>query len=325
MKVLITGASGYLGSKLAHRLANNGKTVHALVRSGAAEKRLQHANIKICRGEIMQKDSLQDAMQGCNQVYHAAAKTGAWDKDAESFYRVNIEGTRHVLDASIDNGIEKIVFTSTCGIIGPTNNGPLSEDHMRTFPFEIDYDLSKKKAEDLVIKYAGEGLQVVIASPSKIYGPGNISHSLMANAVIDTFLKKKIAFIPLPGHYQVCFAFLDDVVNGHLQAMEKGVRGEKYILGGTNISYFDFFNRIRTLSGNKGIIVQMPKGIIKMWAHAQELNYKLTKRPVRFPVKSVDHLFSNYTFSSQKAINELGYTITPLDEALTKTIQYLNQ
>jgi len=324
MNILITGAAGYIGSRLAHRLANQGQRVHALVRSMASEKLLQHPNIKVFLGDILQKDSLMAAMKGCSQVYHTAAKVGAWAEDAESFYQVNVEGTRQVMDASLENKVDKIVFTSTCGVIGPTKNGPLGESHFRTFPFEIDYDLSKKQAEDLVFKYGNEGLNVVIASPAKIYGPGNMSHSLTGNAIIEMFLKKRIACIPSPGNYQLCFAFLEDVVTGHIQAMEKGRRGEKYILGGTNISYYDFFHQIGTISGNKGKIIQLPKIIIKAWAHIQELNYKFTKHPVRFPVKSVDHLFSNYTFSSQKAINELDYTITPIDEALSKTIEFLN-
>lgn len=106
--------------------------------------------------------------------------------------------------------------------------------------------------------------------------------------------------------------------------MEKGVTGEKYILGGVNISYYQFFDRIRLLSGCKGRIIALPKSLIKAWAHGQQLLYQLTGTPVRFTPRSVNHLFSNYIFSSEKAINCLGYNITPLDEALNKTIHFLN-
>ncbi len=323
MKILITGASGYLGNKLAHTLASQGKMIHALVRSDSAKDLLLHPNIKIFKGDILHKESLMGAMKECKQVYHTAAKVGVWAKNPSVFYEVNVEGTRNVLDAALLSGVEKTVFTSTCGVIGPTVNGPRDEIVRRTIGFEIDYDISKKIGEDLVLQYAKEGMSAVVVSPSKVYGPGNTSHSLTANAIINTFLKKRITFIP-SGTYRVCFAFIDDIVTGHLLAMEKGVSGEKYILGGINISYHEFFDRIRTLSFRKGHIIQLPKSAIKAFALLQQLNYKLTGSRVAFTVKSIDHLFSNYTFSSEKAIRDLGYNITSLEEALQKTIHFLN-
>src|SRR4030095_2627565 len=187
----------------------------------------------------------------------------------------------------------------------------------------MDWDRSKKMAEDIVLTYSNKGLNSVIVSPSKVYGPGKTSHSLTANAIIKTFLKKGIIFIPSPGPYKLCFAYVDDVVKGHILAMEKGTASEKYILGGHNITYYDFFDRIRTLSHSRGSIVRVPKGMIKLAAYLQELRQKITVAPVLFPVKSVGHAFSNYTFSSEKAMRQLGYTITPLDESLIKTIQFL--
>jgi nucleoside-diphosphate-sugar epimerase len=323
MKILVTGASGYLGNKLAHMVANNGHQVHALIRNDAAKNLLQHPNITVFNGDILNKQSIKEAIKGCKQVYHAAAKVGAWDSDRSVFYAVNVEGTRNVLDEVIDAGVEKIVCTSTCGVIGPTTNGPLNEDAQRSIDFDIDYDLSKKISEDLILQYAGKGVNAVIVSPCKVYGPGNISHSLTANAIIKSFLKNKIALIPSPGDFEICFAYIDDIAYGHLLAMEKGERGEKYILGGINISYFEFFDRIRTIAKNKGKIVRVSKNIISGWAHLQELSHKLFSTQVRFTVKSVNHLFSNYTFSSDKAIGQLGYYITPLEKALTSTIHHL--
>jgi nucleoside-diphosphate-sugar epimerase len=325
MNILITGASGYLGNNLALKLADMGHQVHALVRSAASGALLQHPHIKLFTGDIMDEASVMAAMKGCQQVYHGAAKVGVWAKDSAVFYKVNVEGTRHVLNAAKACGVQKTVFTSTCGVIGPTTGEPLDETANRTIGFVIDYDRSKKMAEDLVMTHVQDGMQVVIVSPSKVYGPGNISHGLTANAILHTFLKKRMAIIPRPGTYKVCFAYSEDVVNGHILAMEKGVSGEKYILGGTNISYFDFFNRIRELSSCRGRIIQLPKTVIKTMAHFQELNHRLWGFPVRFTASAVDHLFSHYTFCSNKAIQTLGYRITTLDEALDKTIHFLNQ
>ena len=324
MKIFITGSAGYIGSKLSMTLADRGHTIHGLVRSVDSKKWLLHPNIKLFKGDLLDKESLYAAMDGCEQVYHVAGKAGVWAKDNSAFYKVNVEGTRNVLDAAIAIGVQKIVYTSACGVLGPTLNVPLEENDERIVDFVLDYDRSKKMAEDLISLYVKEGLNVVIVSPAKVYGPGHISHPLMLNAIINKFLKQKITFIPSPGKYCVGFVSVDDIVTGHILAMEKGKAGENYILGGTNISHYEFFNRLRMLSSCKGLIIMVPKGIIKTWARLQELNYMLWGTPILFTAKSVDHLFSHYTFSSQKAIRELGYQITPLDEVLQKTIYYLN-
>jgi nucleoside-diphosphate-sugar epimerase len=323
MKILITGASGYIGNRLAHTLAGQGEKVNALIRYASSKELLQHPNITTFKGNVLQEESLMTAMNGCEQVYHMAAMVGLQARDSSVFYDVNVDGTRNVLNAALQSGVEKTVFTSSCGVIGPSLGEPMKENDSRNTSFVIDYDLSKKMAEDLVLQFANKGMNVVIVCPSKVYGPGNTSHSLTANAVIYKFLKSKIAFIP-SGTYKVCFAFIDDIVNGHLLAMEKGISGQKYILGGTNISYHEFFDRIRTISNNKGHIIRLRKNFIKAWALAQKLKHSLTGSPVSFTVKSIDHLFSNYTFSSEKAIRDLGYNITSLDEALTETIHFLN-
>lgn len=323
MKILVTGASGYIGHKLARLLAGEGHLVHALVRSNAGANLLQHPHIMLFKGDVLQKQTLVPAIKGCGQVYHTAAKVGAWARRLQDFYDVNVTGTRHVLDAAVAAGVQKLVFTSTAGVFGPSTGEPVTEAHRRTLPFRIDYDRSKKEAEDLVQASVAKGLSTVIVSPAKVYGPGHTSHSLTANAIIRSFLQKGIAFIPSPGTYRVCFAYVDDVVQGHVQAMTNGTSGETYLLGGNNVSYAEFVGLIRTISGGKGRIVALPKAVIKAAASAQELSHRIIGSNIRFTVNSVDHLFSNYIFSSDKAIRQLGYHITPLEVALAQTIQFL--
>lgn len=324
MKILVTGASGYIGNRLVHELAERGCCVNALVRSSSAADLLQHPNIHVCVGDILDQESLAIAIKDCKQVYHTAAVVKAWVKNPYDYYTVNVDGTRNVLEAAKQAGIQKLVFTSTCGVIGPSLNHPMTENDPRVASFSLDYELSKKMSENLALQYAKMGMNIVIVSPSKIYGPGNVSHTLTTNAVIKKFLKKGFVFIPSPGTYQACFAFMDDIVNGHLLAMEKGTSGEKYILGGINTSYEGFFDRIRNLSSAKGHIVKLSKKTIKTWASLQWLNYKITGIQPTFNKKNVNVVFSNYTFSSEKAIKQLGYNITPIEVALKKTIDYLN-
>ncbi len=322
MKILVTGANGYIGNKLAHALAAKGNEVHAVVRPGDSIALLQHPNITVFEADILEKKSLLNAMNGCQQLYHTAAKVGAWTKDPSDFYKVNVEGTHNTLNAALQAGIERSVFTSTCGVIGPSLHEPMNENDPRLSGFVLDYELSKKMSEDIVVEYAKQGMNVVLVSPSKVYGPGNIYHSLSANAAINKFLKKGIAYIPSPGTYKACFAFIDDIINGHLLAMEKGIRGEKYILGGVNISYQDFFEQIRNIASCTGHIIPLPKNIIKGWALLQQLNYRITGRQPLFTAKGAETIFCNYTFSSEKASAKFNYSITPLEEALTKTIQF---
>lgn len=323
MKILVTGATGYVGHQLTLTLAERGDEVHALVRNPMSVNVPKHKNIRVFTGDITDPRSITSAMLGCKQVYHTAARVGLWARNPSLFYDTNVEGTRNVLDAALQTGVEKLVFTSTCGVIGPSLNEPMSEKDPRIACFGLDYELSKKMGEDLVFQYATEGINAVVVCPSKVYGPGIIAHSLTANAIINKFLKKRIAFIPAPGTYKICCAFIDDIVTGHLLAMEKGKAGEKYILGGVNISYHEFFDRIRKLSSCKGRIIRLTKNTIKGWAFLQALNYKITGNQPNLTVKSIDHLLCNYTFSSEKAARELGYRITPLEEALIKTIHFL--
>lgn len=324
MKIAITGANGYIGNKLAHELAAAGNTVHAIVRKDVPPGLLAHPNIIIHKADIMDKQSLLHAIKGCKQLYHTAAKVGAWAKKPAIFYDVNVNGTRNVLNAALQCAVEKTVFTSTCGVIGPSLNRPMCEDDPRINSFSIDYELSKKMAEDLVLQYAKKGMNVVIVSPSKVYGPGNISHSMTSNAMISSFLEKRYAFIPSPGTNLVCMAYIEDIIHGHIQAMVHGKAGNKYILGGINISYKDFFENIRSLSGNKGQLLQVPRQVVKAWSILQLLGYRLTGKEPAFSTRSVDIAFANYAFCSDKAIQELGYQITPLEKALKETIQFLN-
>ncbi|HTS45331.1 MAG TPA: NAD-dependent epimerase/dehydratase family protein [Puia sp.] len=323
MKIFITGATGFIGHSLTMKLAERGDEVHALVRNPESGNVPHHPNIRLHRGDIMDAPSITHAMKGCEQVFHTAASIKFWSKYPDDLFKPNVEGTVNVLDAAARSGVSRFVFTSTCGVIGPGLGEPMTENDPRIIGYELDYELSKKMGEDIAFQYAQKGMDIIVVSPSKVYGPGIVSHALTANAVINKFLKKGIAITPYPNRYKSCFAFIEDVVNGHMLAMEKGKTGEKYILGGINISNKEFFTRIQKVSSCKGLIIETRKNFIKGWAICQLLGQKISGRPPLFSCKSVDHLFKNYCFSSEKAIRELGYRITPLDEALHQTIEYL--
>jgi nucleoside-diphosphate-sugar epimerase len=323
MNIFLTGATGYIGNLLAYQLADKGDCVHALVHSRGNATLLRHKNIKIFFGDINNREEIKDAIKGCEQAYHIAAQVKPWMKDPSAIYKVNVEGTSNVFGEALQANVKKVVFTSTCGVLGPALNEPLDETSPRLNDFSLDYDRSKKMGEDVALDYVHKGLNIVVVSPAKVYGPGRTSHPFTGNAMIGRFLKTRIAFIPSPGTYKVCFTYVEDVLKGHILAMEKGRTGEKYILGGHNIAHYDFFDCVRRLTNFKARIIRVPKPLIKFAAFLEESRHAITGAEISFSVKSVDYVFNNYIFSSKKAIQELGYTITPLNEALSETIQFL--
>jgi nucleoside-diphosphate-sugar epimerase len=325
MKILVTGATGYVGHQLALTLAKQGNCVHIIVLPDQFSFNIpMHKNIIAFIGDITDRDSIRTAMDGCEQVYHTAAFVKLFAKDPAVFYKVNVEGTNNLLTEAFDLGVKKFVYTSTCAVIGATILHPKSENDLRTTGFDNDYELSKFMAENLVKEYANKGLFTAIVSLSKVYGPGKEKHPFSVNKVINKFIKGKLTFIPKPGNLVTNYCFIDDVVEGHILAMAKGISGEKYILGGENISYTDLFQTIRSLSGTKAKLIETPKLLVQTWALLQWLQYKITRKEPFVTAKAINHIFCNKTFNSSKAESQLGYRLTPLKDGLRQTIQFLN-
>lgn len=323
MKILITGATGYVGNKLALTLAERDNDVNVLVRNPDSVNVPVHKNIKIYTGDITYKQSITAAITDCEQVYHIAALVKFFSKDPSLFNRINVEGTRNLLEKSVEMGVRKFVFTSSCGVLGTSIDKPRCEDDPRLTPFENDYEFTKFLAEKLVREYNAKGLDTVIVSPSKVYGPGIETHPFSVNRIINKFIKGRLTFIPKPGNLSTNYCFIDDVVEGHILAMNNGVSGEKYILGGENISFVDLFNIIRLLSGTKARLIQTPRIFVQTWALMQWIQYKITDKEPFTTSKGIRQIFCNKTFSSEKAILQLGYHPTPLKDALQQTIHFL--
>ena len=324
MKILITGATGYIGYKLAMEAAGRNYTVHILVRDLRSPLLPVHPNIIAFKGDITDKASVIAAIKGCDKVMHAAAIAKLSAKDNSIFYSVNVEGTRNILDASLAAGIKKFVFTSSGAVIGPSGKYPMSENDPRIIAFENDYEISKHWAEELVKEYCRRGLFAVIVAAPRVYGPGHECNGNTMNRLLKNILTMRLAFVPSCDNVVANYAFIDDVVNGHFLAMEKGLGGEKYILGGENLSYRSFFQTIKQIAGKKIRLIRIPQFLFKVWSFLYMAVCRLQGKETHISPKVVDRLAQNRALNCDKAIKQLGYSITPFSEGIQATILHLN-
>ncbi|MFA6084345.1 NAD-dependent epimerase/dehydratase family protein [Mucilaginibacter sp.] len=324
MKILVTGSTGFIGRQLTLTLANNGYDVKALCRDTNHPYLPKHKNIEPVKGDILDTSSLHNAMQGCTQVYHTAALAKMWCRDENDFQQTNVTGTRNVLEAAANLGVQKTVYTSTCGVWGPTLKFPLTENEPRIVGFPIAYERTKYLAELEVNQFVKKGLNVVTVNPSRVFGEGPVTDSNTVGKMVYGYLRGKWRIIPGDGSQVANYAFLDDVVNGHIAAMDKGITGNRYILGGEDISFNEFFITLHQVSGKYWSMLRVPQKAIKFYSRFEWLKTKLTGLPPFFLPEFADRLKFDQKYSSQKAALQLGYQITPFADGMQRTVNYLS-
>ena len=325
MSVFITGSTGFIGVHLVNRLAESGQTIHALYRSEEKKKMLKHPNIKLFNGDIMDINSLEKAMEGCKYVYHVAAFTKIWSKNENTVYELNVNGTKNVLDAALKLGIKKVIFTSTAGIFGPSITEKVDENSVRKIDYFLEYEKSKAKAEELIKSYSKNNMEITIVNPTRVYGPGLLSKSNSVTIMMQAYTDGKWRFIPGDGRSIGNYVFIDDVVNGHILAMEFGKNGEKYLLGGTDLNYIELFSILRKITGKKYFMLKIPFVLISLMAEIMLLFSKIFNIPPAMTPSLIKKFSYSWEVSSQKAINELGYSITPFETGAIQTLQWFNK
>jgi len=325
MNIFISGATGFIGRELSLTLAEQGHTIHALSRRNNHPLLPVHPNIHVFPGDITDKKSLVAAMQGCEQAFHTAALAKMWAKDKREFHTVNVTGTRNMLEAANEAGVAKIVHTSSCGVIGPTLKYPMTEEDPRITGFPIHYERTKYLAELAVQEFVRKGMNVTIVSPSRVFGKGPITDSNTVGKIVTAYLKGKWHVNPANGKQVSNYAYLDDVVQGHIAAMERGEAGQRYILGGEDVSFNTFFDTVRQLSGINHRLINVPQPVIKFYSWIEWLKTAITGRPPFFLPAFAERLNFDQKYSSQKAIDQLGYRITPFAEGMQQTIEYYLQ
>ena len=325
MKLFITGVTGYIGNKLLLAALYKGYSVNAFTRQTDLSKQIKHPNLRYFQGDMADMNSLNAAMQGCDAVFHVAGLTQLWNKNRALFYQINVDFTRNILEAARNQGVKKIICTSSCAVLGPSFKDPVTEEDPRLTAFENDYEISKHCAEELLKEYANKGLFTVSVRPSRVYGPGLWTQGNPINKFIKKTLERRYTFIPDFKSTVGNYAFVDDVVEGHFLAMENGQSGEAYNLGGENISFRQFFDQIRKEAGKKITYITIPKAVLKAGTALIFMAYRIINKHTHLHPKIINRLFQNRAVSCDKAVDQLGYTITPFNEGLLQTIEYLKK
>lgn len=315
MKYFLTGATGFLGGVLARQLRQAGHEVNASVRDPKKASELQSMGVRLFPGDVTDKESMREAMQGVDGVFHVAGwyKIGA--RDTSPAEKVNVQGTSNVLELMRDLRIPKGVYTSTVAINSDTHGELKNESYRFTGRHLTEYDRTKAAAHDIAVRFIAEGLPLVIAMPGAIYGPGDTSG--LRRSLID-FLKGKLPMLPTEAGF--CWAHVDDTAYGHILAMEKGVPGESYILAGEACTHAEAFQLASHISG-KPVPKMVSPGLFKVMSSLVKPFDSVL--PEMYRSESLRALAGvTYWGDNGKAKRFLGYNPRPLTEGLESTLRH---
>lgn len=325
MKCLVTGATGFIGNKLVQELLKRGVQVRVLVRSKNKLPPDIQKKVTVFYGDVTTISAIDSAVKNCDFIFHLAGFAGIWSKDKTLAYRTNVEGTRNILEAALKNDIQKVVFTSSAATLPASEqDNHIDEDSPMPDAYLTEYEKTKREAEQICLEYNTRGVNTVVVNPTRVYGPGPLNKSNSVTILIKNYIKGTWRFIPGNGNQVGNYVFIDDVVEGHIRALERGLPGEKYILGGTNVTYNEFFETIGKVKGKHYKLYHLPQSVMAAFA-AFELfcAENFGKTPLITP-PWIKRYNQNRLVSSQRAMEELGYSVTPLEEGIEKTILWLN-
>jgi dihydroflavonol-4-reductase len=318
---VVTGGTGFIGAAVTRRLVAEGHRVCVLARPQSDRRLLADLPIQIVDGDITETASLRRCFSGCRRLFHVAAFYSLWAKDRRQFYEVNLEGTRRVLAAAADAGVQRVVYTSSVGALGiPADGTPGTEETpVSLADMAGDYKRSKFLAEEVAREFARHGLPVVIVNPSTPIGPGDIKPTPTGQMVVDFLRGKMWAYLDTG----LNLVDVDDVAAGHLLAAERGRTGARYILGGRNLTLREIFEALGRIANMRPPRVKLSAGLILPIAWLSErVSDHLTGRPPAVPMDAVRMARKRMFFDGGKAVRELGMPQSSVEDALARAVRW---
>ncbi len=321
--VLVTGASGFVGSAVARKLAARGHEVRVLVRPTSPKTNLAGLDAEMFEGDMRDGPSMRRAMQGTRYLFHVAADYRLWARDREEIVRNNREGTKTVMEAALAEGVEKIVYTSSVATLKPAAGQPVDETSRHTVESAIGaYKRSKVVAEQVVEHLiATEKLPATIVSPSTPIGPRDVKPTPTGRILVEAAMGRMPAYVDTG----LNLVHVDDVAEGHLLALDKGRIGERYILGGQDATLAEMLGVIATLSNRKPPRMNLPRAPLYPLAYAAEAFASLTGKEPFVTVDALKMSEHHMFFSSAKAERELGYGARPYAQALADALGWFRE
>jgi len=321
MKAFVTGSTGFLGSHVARVVQSNGAELRLLVRPSSRLDNIVDLNAERALGDLRDLNSLKHAMAGCDVVFHVAADYRLWAVNGQELYDSNVEGTRNVLQAAKDCGVRRVVYTSSVATMGFGNNGRLTDENTPVTLSNMigDYKRSKFIAERLVIDAARDGQDVVMVNPTTPIGEGDIKPTPTGRIIVD-FLKRKF-----PAYVDTGLNLLDvlDCAKGHILALEEARPGERYILGGENLTLKQILDKLAVITGLPSPKIELPYVVAYATGVVDTLvTGKLRGREPRVTLDAVRMGRKKMFVSSAKAERELGWNPGAVDGALRRAVDW---
>jgi dihydroflavonol-4-reductase len=324
MLAFVTGATGFVGSHVARALAEQGADLRVLVRANSNLKNIQDIKADLVIGDLRDPASLEKGIGGCDVVFHVAADYRLWVRDPGEMYRANVEGTRAILEAAQKNRVRRVVYTSSVATMGFTSNGQPADENS---PVSLDnmigpYKRSKFMAEQVAIEAARAGQDVVIVNPSTPVGECDIKPTPTGRIVVD-FLKKKF-----PAYVDTGLNLVDvkECARGHIAALEKGRRGERYILGGENLTLKQILDKLAAITGLPSPSIRVPYVLALATGVVDEIvTGRIRGREPRATIDAVRMGRKRMFVSSAKAERELGWNRVPVDDALRRAAEWFRE
>jgi len=318
---LVTGATGFVGAAVARALLREpGQNVRVLARRNSDRRNLAGLDVEIAEGSLEDAGSLSSAVAGCRQLFHVAADYRLWVPDPAAMFRANVDGTRALMLAALDAGVERIVYTSSVATLGIVEGGDADEETPSGYGDMIGpYKRSKFAAEETVMALVAEReLPAVIVNPSTPIGPGDVKPTPTGRLIVEAAKGK------MPGYVEtgLNLVHVDDVATGELLAAERGATGERYILGGENMSLAEILGEVARVTGQRPPVLKIPYAMVLPIAAGAEMMARLTGREPFTTLDGVRMSRKKMYFSSAKAVRELGYAPRPAREAIADAVTW---